>query len=148
MIRPRQARLKSARSRWLPGALRSGGGSRIRTHGRVNVNSFQDCRNRPLYHLCINYYANIQSRENCESPSPQTARNSPYNPLKQRHRKTPPQRKGLLFKTAFVVPSSSSYIPVGIFKAFLLYPVSTKLSMILSVRTIFSLSAFDLLKPV
>lgn len=28
----------------------SGGGSRIRTHGRVNVNSFQDCRLQPLGH--------------------------------------------------------------------------------------------------
>ena len=25
----------------------------IRTPGQLPVNSFQDCRNRPLYHLCI-----------------------------------------------------------------------------------------------
>ena len=36
---------------WLPtGEAKNGGGGGIRTHGTFRLSSFQDWRNRPLYH--------------------------------------------------------------------------------------------------
>jgi hypothetical protein len=50
--------------------IKNGGRGGIRTHGPFRAYSFQDCRNRPLYHSSINFGAPARSRTGRYSNTP------------------------------------------------------------------------------